>query len=60
MPDGVKTTAYLPDRLHELVKTLAERERRSTNNMIVVLLDEAVRKRQVDVATEALGGRRRR
>jgi hypothetical protein len=38
----------LPDDLCEKIQTLAEREKRSRNQMIVLLLEEAMQQRKVD------------
>ena len=44
-PDEIPLTIRLPARLHAQVAALAERERRSRNAQIVLLLEEAIRKR---------------
>lgn len=54
MPDGAKTTVYLPEALAANIGRLADGERRSKNNMIVVLLEEALQRRQIVATTEAL------
>jgi hypothetical protein len=37
---------YLPERFRETLKRLADAESRSVNNLIQVLLDEAIRRRE--------------
>lgn len=52
MPDGVKTTIYLPDDLRPKIEDIAITERRSMNAAIVILIEEAL-KRRVEVAASA-------
>jgi predicted transcriptional regulator len=40
--DDIRTTIKLPDDLHERVKQLAERERRTFNGQIVWLVEHAL------------------
>lgn len=46
MSDEVKTQLRLPPELHAVIKTLAEKDRRSLNAEIVVLLEQAIATRQ--------------
>lgn len=43
MPDGVKTTIYLPESLKERIEKIARTERRSVNAQIVLTLEKAVK-----------------
>lgn len=56
MPESVRTSIYIPVKLKEKLEQIAARERRSTNNVLVVLLEEALNARRISPSAPEPGG----